>query len=99
LVDRIDTLARPVVLTVFVENYSNEGGIDQPVRFSPWVDPVAVRGLKMRGGTFGAGAAGFTAGVLRPGLDTAGPCWWRASFVVRRIAGFGRYGGLSLPIL
>ncbi len=81
LIDRIDTFASPVVLTVFVENYSNEGGIDQPVRFSPWVDPVAVRGWKMRGGAFGAGGAG-------PALDTAGPCFWLGAFHLPADSGY-----------
>ncbi len=78
LVDRIDTFSRPVVLTVFVENYSNEGGIDQPVRFSPWVAPVEVRGWKMKGGV----------GELGARDDTVGPCWWRASFTVPADSGW-----------
>jgi beta-galactosidase len=77
-IDRMDTFTRPVVLTVFVENYSNEGGIDQPVRFSPWVEPVEVRGWKMKGGPSVMGAV----------ADTAGPCWWRASFTVPADSGF-----------
>jgi len=50
VIDRIDTMQRPVRLKVFIENYSNEGGIDQPVRFSPWASPVEVHGWKMKGG-------------------------------------------------
>jgi len=70
LIDRIDTFARPVALTVFVENYSNEGGIDQPVRFSPWVAPIPVKGWKMRGGIESDGSV----------LDTVGPCFWLGAF-------------------
>ncbi len=78
LVDRIDTMRQPVVLTVFVENHSNEGGIDQPVRFSPWVAPVEVTGWRMRGGV----------GSPDAGVDTVGPCWWRASFTVPADSGW-----------
>ncbi|HTJ13860.1 MAG TPA: beta-galactosidase, partial [Dinghuibacter sp.] len=39
-----------LTLTVFVENYSNEGGIDQPVRAGSFVDPKPVTGWRMRGG-------------------------------------------------
>lgn len=89
LIDRIDTFTRPVVLTVFVENYSNEGGIDAPVRFSPWLAPIPVKGWKMRGGTGGvgsvadAGAVGSSAAV-----DTAGPCWWHTSFTLPADSGY-----------
>ena len=76
LLDGVDTFSRPVVLTVFVENYSNEGGIDQPVRFSPWVQPVEVRGWKMKGGPL-SGRPLVSEGSA---ADTSGPCWWRASF-------------------
>lgn len=74
LIDRIDTMRRPVILTVFVENFSNEGGIDQPVRFSPWMEPMEVKGWKMKGGVFG--------------VDPTGPCWWRASFTVPADSGY-----------
>jgi beta-galactosidase len=54
-VDHADTLARPIKLSVFVENYSNEGGIDKPVREGGLIDPVEVKGWWMAGG-FGARA-------------------------------------------
>jgi putative alpha-1,2-mannosidase len=82
LIDRTDTMRQPVVLTVFVENHSNEGGIDQPVRFSPWVAPVEVTGWWMRGGV---GALG---GGALAGADTEGPCWWRASFTLPADSGW-----------
>lgn len=80
LIDRVDTFSQPMVLTVFVENFSNEGGIDQPVRFSPWVDPVAVRGWRMRGGVF--------CGGMTPAVDTVGPCMWRARFTLPAESGW-----------
>ncbi|MBS1603915.1 MAG: GH92 family glycosyl hydrolase, partial [Bacteroidetes bacterium] len=75
LLDRIDTMRRPVKLKVFIENYSNEGGIDQPVRFSPWASPVEVRGWRMKGGLGVPGSA-------------AGPCIWKAEFTVPANPGF-----------
>jgi beta-galactosidase len=93
VVDRIDTMRQPVVLTVFVENYSNEGGIDQPVRFSPWVAPVEVMGWRMRGGvglpSEGASLAEASqTEASQAGDDTVGPCWWRASFTVPADSGW-----------
>ena len=70
LIDRIDTMKRPIRLAVFVENYSNEGGIDQAVRFSPWVSPVEVRGWRMMGG------------VSDSSGTVSGPCLWKTDFTV-----------------
>jgi len=75
LIDRIDTMRRPVRVKVFIENYSNEGGIDQPVRFSPWASPVEVRGWRMRGGLGAPGSA-------------AGPCLWGTEFTVPANRGY-----------
>jgi len=75
LIDRIDTMRRPVRVRVFIENYSNEGGIDQPVRFSPWDSPVEVRGWKMKGGLGVAGSA-------------AGACLWKTEFTVPSNPGY-----------
>jgi len=76
LIDRIDTMKRPIRLTVFVENYSNEGGIDQAVLFSPWVSPMEVKGWRMMGGV------GDSQGAV------AGPCWWKTDFTVPENPGF-----------
>ncbi|MDR3713221.1 MAG: beta-galactosidase [Puia sp.] len=48
--DGIDTIKGDVVLTVFISNYSNEGGIDQPVRVNSLGEAVPVTGWRMRGG-------------------------------------------------
>ena len=78
LIDRVDTFRQPVVLTLLVENYSNEGGIDQPVRFSQWVSPVAVTEWRMRGGPL----------KDLSGDDSTGPCWWQASFRLPADSGY-----------
>ncbi|HTJ11020.1 MAG TPA: hypothetical protein VL547_03315, partial [Dinghuibacter sp.] len=65
-----------LTLTVFVENYSNEGGIDQPVRAGSFVDPKPVTGWRMRGGP---GPINWRM-VIADTAAHAGPVWWRASF-------------------
>src|SRR5260221_1123783 len=87
LVDRMDTLQQPVVLTVFVGNHSNEGGIDQPVRIAALVSPVEVKGWRMRGGTGDTSARGWVnariSGLAAASGDSGhaeGPCWWKTDF-------------------
>ncbi|HVU95787.1 MAG TPA: GH92 family glycosyl hydrolase [Puia sp.] len=46
----LDTMARPLVLTVFIENYSNEGGIDRPVEVHYFSGSREITGWSMRGG-------------------------------------------------
>ena len=74
--DRIDTMARPIRLVLFIENYSNEGGIDQAVRYSPFVSPVEVKRWRMKGGVGDGLGRGGDSGLV------AGPCWWRTHFTV-----------------
>ena len=45
-----DTIKGPVILSVFIENYSNEGGIDKPVRFNTIGTADVVTGWRLRGG-------------------------------------------------
>ncbi|SEN58501.1 beta-galactosidase [Mucilaginibacter gossypiicola] len=45
-----ETLKRPVELTVFIENYSNEGGIDQPVKINAIGDATTVTNWQLKGG-------------------------------------------------
>ena len=44
MVEHADTLKRPILLSVFIENYSNEGGIDKPVRASYLSDAKQLTG-------------------------------------------------------
>ena len=48
--DGLDTVHGPLVLTIFIENYSNEGGIDRPVRVNYFKDSKDITGWAMRGG-------------------------------------------------
>jgi len=98
LIDRADTLQKPILLTLFVENYSNEGGIDKPVRAGALLSPRVVTGWRMRGGTgepeawkvMGDTALPGDRGALPqsstalPGGDslTSGPCWWKTVFTL-----------------
>jgi len=45
-----EILKHPVDLTVFIENYSNEGGIDQPVKINAIGDATAVTNWQLKGG-------------------------------------------------
>lgn len=46
----VDTMAKPIVLTLFIENYSNEGGIDQPVFCDDVKSAIAITNWRMHGG-------------------------------------------------
>ncbi|WP_162852801.1 beta-galactosidase [Dinghuibacter silviterrae] len=88
-IDHADTLARPVRLSVFVENYSNEGGIDKPVREGALSAPVLVTGWRMQGGTglrpqWRPKARPAARATTRPTAQATAvpgtPCWWRTTF-------------------
>lgn len=58
-----ETLKHPVELAVFIENYSNEGGIDQPVKINAIGDATAVTNWQLKGGP---GNALATTGWTKP---------------------------------
>jgi|GEM_PF-36919 len=75
----LDTMSRPLALTIFIENYSNEGGIDQPVKVDYLSDVKEIAGWRMCGGF------GDTAGVRYTDIndgDTMTPRFYRTSFDV-----------------
>ncbi|MEN0055715.1 MAG: hypothetical protein AAGC65_18700, partial [Mucilaginibacter sp.] len=43
-------LQKPITLTLFIENYSNEGGIDQPVKINSIGNGMVLNNWKMLGG-------------------------------------------------
>ncbi|UOE51291.1 beta-galactosidase [Mucilaginibacter sp. SMC90] len=45
-----EALKHPIDLAVFIENYSNEGGIDQPIKINAIGDATAVSGWQLKGG-------------------------------------------------
>ena len=74
----LDTLRRPLELTLFLENYSNEGGIDKPVRANYTGFGTEVTGWRMRGGPESPLAGEWKIWKA----PAAGPCFYRSSFVV-----------------
>ena len=80
----LDTLQRPLELTLFMENYSNEGGIDRPVRANYTGPGKPVTGWRMRGGV-GNPEMIMDWRPLPPMADAmavASPCFYRSSFIV-----------------
>ena len=85
--DRLDTLQRPLVLTLFIENYTNEGGVDRPVRVKYIKDAQDITGWCMRGGI--AEPQAITGWkmlqVASGGRDTTvsgPPCYYRTKFKI-----------------
>lgn len=79
-------LKKPMTLSVFIENYSNEGGIDQPVKINSIGDGVLLTGWKMRGGP---GNPDKTIGWAKPAKNATpnGPQFYRSQFTVPAIKG------------
>lgn len=72
----LDTLRKPLELTLFMENYSNEGGIDKPVRANYAQPGKEITGWRMRGGV---GEPMEEVWKLLPAA-VAGPCFYRSMF-------------------
>jgi beta-galactosidase len=79
-------LKKPMTLSVFIENYSNEGGIDQPVKINSIGDGAILAGWKMRGGP---GNPDETIGwaKLAKNATPNGPQFYRSQFKVPAIKG------------
>jgi len=82
-----DTLKAQAVLSVFIQNYSNEGGIDKPVRLNTIGHATPVTGWRMRGGTgecdlSSKGWHTFYNNDLNKGV----PCFFRSHFNVPSLA-------------
>ena len=94
---RLDTMSRPLVLTVFIENYSNEGGIDRPVLVHYFGGSKEVTGWRMRGGVDEPDSIGdwgrmaVTGSGSDPAIGRAAgaPVYYRAEFPVGRYAARG----------
>ncbi|MDR6943495.1 beta-galactosidase [Mucilaginibacter pocheonensis] len=81
-----EILKKPIALTLFIENYSNEGGIDQPVKINSIGAAEVLTGWKMLGGPGDPDAAN---GWNKMALKTtfAGPQFFRSQFSVPRQKG------------
>lgn len=76
-----DILKHPVTLSLFIENYSNEGGIDQPVKINAIGNAQAITGWQMKGGPGDAHAVKGWQKLIQ-GNKTDAPRFYRASFTV-----------------
>ncbi len=75
-----EVLKGPVRLSVFIENYSNEGGIDQPVKINTIGNAMAITSWWMKGGV---GDLKETKGwytISANSKSIAGPCFYRTKF-------------------
>ena len=82
---QLDTLKAPLYLNVFIENYDNEGGIDQPVKlnFIP-DDAITVTNWRMKGGT-GNPFMGAWSSVNDTGTIES-PCFYQSQFTTNSSA-------------
>lgn len=75
-----ETLKRPVDLTIFIENYSNEGGIDQPVKINAIGDATVITHWQLKGGPGDAQAIqGWTKLDVTKQMENA-PAFYRTTF-------------------
>lgn len=74
----LDTLNRPLELSLFIENSSKEGGIDKPVRANYAGTGKEVTEWCMRGGPGDPMAGGWK--LLPTAATKTGPCFYRTLF-------------------
>ncbi|MBD1394357.1 beta-galactosidase [Mucilaginibacter glaciei] len=80
-------LKRPIRITLFIENYSNEGGIDQPISLNTIGNAATVSGWAMQGGP---GKLNQTIGWQKLSAQSriaTGPCFYRSAFITNLVAG------------
>jgi Alpha-N-acetylglucosaminidase (NAGLU) tim-barrel domain/Alpha-N-acetylglucosaminidase (NAGLU) C-terminal domain/Glycosyl hydrolases family 35/Alpha-N-acetylglucosaminidase (NAGLU) N-terminal domain len=87
----LDTMRRPIVLTVLIENYSNEGGIDKPVQVNYLKNAKELTGWKMHGGIIDPTKI-TDWGILPPAADSnVGPYYYGTVFSVPVDTGVGAH--------
>lgn len=80
-----DVLQKSIVLSVFIENHSKEGGIDQPVKINSIGNGTRLKGWRMQGGPF---IPGFSAPWNKLNMEQfsgpkfSGPHFFRSLFNV-----------------
>lgn len=80
-------LKAPINLTVFIENYSNEGGIDQPVKINAIGDAQTVSNWQMKGGPGNPAEKNGWTKMMVSKDSTGGPHFYRSSFTVTQVKG------------
>lgn len=74
-------LAKPVELSVFIENVSNEGGIDQPVKINAMGIGTVLTGWSMKGGVDPEDSSVNWKPLLAAG-SLSGPQFYRSTFLM-----------------
>jgi len=87
-VDVIDSasLQKPITLTLFIENYSNEGGIDQPIKINSIGNGMVLSDWKMFGGPGNPFVIDGWNKFL-PVKTFEGPQFFRTEFTVPQVKG------------
>ena len=80
-INRADTIRETLILTVFIENYSNEGGIDRPVRVNYTGNSTPVKGWRMRGGPGNFQQEGGWKALDGSSAGNGKPCFFRSYFI------------------
>ena len=81
------TLNKPMVLTVFIENYDKEGGIDQAVKINTIGDAQLITGWKMKGGQDKQEVASWKKLNTSVPDDIPGPRFFRSNFTLPELKG------------
>jgi len=74
-------------IAVFIENYSNEGGIDQPVKINTIGNATVIANWAMKGGVNYTSAATHWQPVSVNKTSNAGPCFYRSKFSISFTSG------------
>ena len=90
-INGVDTMSKPIVLTLFIENYSNEGGIDQPVFCDDVKSARPLTNWRMQGGV-GDFAAATGWKPMEDAETTGMPYFFRVNFDAPA------YNGIQHPI-
>ncbi|HWZ04903.1 MAG TPA: beta-galactosidase, partial [Mucilaginibacter sp.] len=77
-----EVLKGPITLTLFIENYSNEGGIDQPVRINTIGNASAITNWAMKGGPGDLNESKGWHFISGNSNSSTGPCFYRTKFSV-----------------
>jgi len=85
-----DTITQPLVLSVFIENYDNTGGIDQPVFCDNVTSFIPITGWRMKGGIGDFSTIG-TWQPLTANTPAGMPYYFRAQFTAPAYAQQGHH--------
>lgn len=80
-------LKAPITLSVFIENYSNEGGIDQPVKINTIGDAPIITNWQMKGGPGNPADKNGWQKMIVTKDTTSGPHFYRSSFTASQVTG------------